>query len=274
MPSWPLRGKLSMLQLTRNTIRYVPAQYPRYYIDLCSGFSTYLERLPHRFRGELRRKVRRFIESSGSSPIWREYRDPADMAEFYGLAHQVSKRSFQGRLGGGLPETEEFRSQLALLAQQNLVRGFILCHGDRPVAYELSRANGDCLTGEYCGYDPEFRRSSPGTVLLYCVLEHLFVERSFTKLDLGTGDAEYKALLATGSILCGNLYYFRRSGRNLCLVGAHCAVRGAWRCIARTLDIARVRGRLKKLLRSGGTEEQAQSPAGSFRSSNRSSRHT
>jgi len=256
MRARPLPARLPLLDLTRDTIRYVPVQYLRHYVDLSGGFAAYVRKFSRRSRSELQRKVRRFSEDSKASPVWREYRCPAEMPEFHRLARQVSERSFQARLGVGLPVTEEFRSQLAARAAQDSVRGFILFHGNRPAAYELCHANGGCLTGEHCGYDPEFARLSPGTVLLYCVLEHLFAQQSFARLDFGAGDAEYKASFATGSVLCGDIYYFRKSRKNFCLVAAHCALRGAWWCAAKTLDFVRLRRRLKKLLRRSDPREE------------------
>jgi len=250
LPSRPVLGRLPTLHGTPNIIRYVPAQYSRYYIDIAGDFQSWLQGLSHQCQRELRRKLRRFAESSGAAPLLREYRSPREMTEFHRVARAVSARSYQERLGTGLPATKEFLDELIALADAEGARGFILFHRDRPVAYELCQADGDCLSGEYCGYDPEFRRLSPGVVLLYCVLERLFAERDFRIFDFGRGEAAYKATFATGSTFCADIYYFRRTGANLFLVCAHRAVRAVWSAIAKMLEFFGIKRRLRNFVRT------------------------
>lgn len=257
MPSHPIRETLSRVELTKNTIRYVPGQYRRYYIDIQGSFSEYLGRLPSKERLELRRKRRRFAESSGGVQYYREYRLPGEMTEFYELSREISKRSFQGKLGVGIPNSEKFRSDLVRLAGEGRVRGFLLLHRGCPVAYEYCRVYGDCLTGELCGYDPEMRRSSPGSVLMFCILEQLFREQIFQYWDFGTGEAKYKAFLSTGSRTCADVYYLSRNIKNSGIIAAHCALRAAWWCTGATLDMMRLRSRLRKMLRTREKERSS-----------------
>jgi CelD/BcsL family acetyltransferase involved in cellulose biosynthesis len=42
------------------------------------------------------------------------------------------------------------------------------------------------------GHDPAFGQFSPGTVLLFLILERLFAERRFRVFDFGGMAAEYK----------------------------------------------------------------------------------
>jgi CelD/BcsL family acetyltransferase involved in cellulose biosynthesis len=126
-----------------------------------------------------------------------------------------------------------------------------LFYGERPAAFALCRANGAWLTGELCGYDSALSQLSPGNTLMAYILERLFAEQRFQRLDFGTGEADYKAFFATGSVPCADVYYFRRSVTNIALVIAHWATAVVWQCTTRILDMLNVRNRLKKLARNG-----------------------
>ena len=186
----------------------------------------------------------------GSTPF-REYRSAKEIRAFYDSALTVSRQSFQKRIGHGLPEDPGFLAKLIRLAEQDKVRGYLLFYDDRPAAFNLCYVNGDWLTGELCGYDPSLSHLSPGNALIGSILERLFEEQDFRMLDLGTGDADYKAFFATGSVPCTDVYYFPRTLKNIALVIAHWATAVLWQWTTRMLDALHVKDRLKKLARNG-----------------------
>lgn len=247
--SHPIENSLSTLEFGPAVIRYVTAHYPRYYVRLNGTFEEYLQRLSRKRRGELRRKMRKF--SRAGTPAFQEYRTPEEMRDFYQSALSVSRLSFQKRIGHGLPEDPEFVARLIRMAEQDRVRGYVLFYEDRPAAFTLCYVNGDWLTGELCGYDPSLSQLSPGNALIGWILDNLFKERRFKVLDLGTGDADYKAFFATGNIPCADIYYFPRNAKNTTLVLAHRATTVLWQWTTKILDALQVRYKLKKLARNG-----------------------
>jgi CelD/BcsL family acetyltransferase involved in cellulose biosynthesis len=204
-------------------LRYVPAQYQRSFIDLEGSFPDYLKKFSSKLRWTLLRKVKRYAKHSGGEIRWRTYRDPTEMVEFHRLARKVSKRSYQELLGAGLPDGDEFQAQLRALAAQNRAREFILFSGDRPVAYMFCEISKGIVLSNYVGYDPEFQRWSPGTVLLYLALEHLFAEGGYLAFDFGEGGRQHKEIYSTHSIFCADIYLFRRSARTVPVVLLHAA---------------------------------------------------
>lgn len=247
--SHPVKQSVATLEFGPAVIRYITARYPRYYVHLSGTFEQYVQRLSRKRRGELRRKMRKFARV-GSPPL-REYRSPAEISAFYESALVVSRQSFQKRIGHGLPEDPESVARLMRMAEQDRIRGYILFHEDQPAAFTLCHVNGDWLTGEICGYDPSLSHLSPGNALIGSILERLFEEQRFQMLDLGTGDADYKAFFATASVPCADIYYFRRNLKNFALVIAHWTTSILWQWTIRLLDALRVRDKLKKLARNG-----------------------
>jgi CelD/BcsL family acetyltransferase involved in cellulose biosynthesis len=242
----PLREPLPRWSVTGHTVRYVTTQYRRHYIDLRNDVPACFERRSSETRRTLRRRIRHFEEVCGAQPIFREYKLQSEMPEFYALARNVAQHT--GRSYKGLPRHASFPEELVEMAERDAVRGFILFHGETPVAFNLCRAIGDCLTGDKCAHDEGYSKWSPGAVLRYCLVNRLAEEGKFRLLDLGPGDASYKESMATGSRLFANVFYFRRKPRYLTILWSHWAFSATTRGLVKSLDALHIRERLKTML--------------------------
>lgn len=251
-PSYPISEPPPILSVRARSIRYAPIQYQHSLVETRgTTFETYLKKFSSKSRSTLLKKVRRFAEHCGNANPCREFQKPEEMAEFHRLARAVSTKTYQERLlHSGLPDTEAFRQQLEQDAARDQVRGYILFDGARPVAYLHSPSQGEYLLYEHVGHDPEYDAFSPGTVLLYHVIERLFTAGRFHALDFTEGEGKHKEFFSTRSILCADLYYFRRSVGNRLLLRCHQGLRNASRAGVVLLDRIGLKARIKKLLRS------------------------
>jgi CelD/BcsL family acetyltransferase involved in cellulose biosynthesis len=250
----PLTGPIPRVSLLENTIRYAPHQLARYYIDLSGTFEAYLGKFSSKTRSTLKKKVRRFAERSGGTIDWKEFRRPDEMAEFHRLARQVAEKTYQEKLlQAALPDTDEYRAEMARLAGEGRARGYLLYLEQRPVAYLYCPIQDGAVLYEFLGYDPGERDLSPGTVLQYLVLERLFAEGGFTVFDFTEGPGQHKELFSTGQVLCADLYYFRRGARGAGVVGSHLALGEATKGAIALLERLKIRERLRKYLRSRHT---------------------
>lgn len=252
--SQPCPESISRLSRTAGVLRYAPSTYRHYYIDLKGTFTDYLKTFSGKSRSTLQRKVRKFAEFSGGAIQWRAYRRPEDILDFYRLAREVSAKSYQEQLlHSGMPDTEAYRDELCRKAANDEVRGYILFHEQRPIAYMVCPEFNGALFYDHLGYVPEFREWSPGTILQYLALESIFNDGRFSFFDFGEGEAAHKEFFSTGHLLCADVYYFRLTLRNLLRVSLHVALLTATETTGKILQMLRIKARIKRLIRQKAT---------------------
>ncbi len=224
VPAQPVEYDTPRIVLLPGMVRYTGPLATRHLVDLRGTFADYLRKFKGKHRSELGRTVRKLAELSGGRVDWREFRSPDEMAGFYRLADEVSKKSWGAEVGGrGFAGTLR-EADLRSLAGLGLARGYVLFHAEQPVAYIYCSAHGELLYPDHIGYSREYAKWSPGSVSLYLLLEGLFAKRRYHYLDLGEGILWYKSFFATHSIPCVRVIYFRRTLRNLAIVSAHHAL--------------------------------------------------
>lgn len=229
---------------------YVPAQYPRYYIDMQQSFAEYKSKFSPKTRSTLSRKVRKYAEYCGGSISWKVYRSPSEMADFFRLARIVSRTTYQERLlDAGLPDSAEFCEEMERLAQQDCVRAFLLFHQDRPVSYLYCPISNGVVLYAYLGYDPDYMNFSVGTILQWLALECLFDEKIFRFFDFTEGESEHKKLFATGSVQCANVFFVRDNLRNMCLLQAQRVVDRLGKVTGNKLNQLGLKSKIKKMMR-------------------------
>lgn len=238
----------SGLLFSPDWIRYVGPPTNRYSIDLRGTFAGYMKKFGAKSRYNLMRSVKKFSELSGGQICFREFTCEQQMQEFYRLADEIARHSWGARRGQSSFGDRLTLPELSRLARKEMARGFVLLHGDRPIAYVVCRAFDQHLLYEFVAYDQRYAKWSPGSVLLYLLLERLFAERRFQRLDLGEGTLGYKSFFATDSTRCARVMYFRRSLHNIALVSAHYGISSASVAAGRVLRAVGMKQKLKRLM--------------------------
>lgn len=232
---------------------YVPLQYQHCYIDLRLDFAAYKAKFSSKTRSTINRKIKKFSEHCGGRVIWKAYKSPAELHEFYRLARAVSMKTYQERLlGSGLPESDEFVREMETLAAGDQVRAYLLFDGEAPVSYLYCPVRDNTLIYGYLGYDPAYLKLSVGIVLQWLALEDIFDERRFLMFDFTEGQSEHKLLFATNVLSCAHVIFLTRTLQNRLLVRCHLGMArfSAW--LGRTLDRLGLKVRVKRLLRFAG----------------------
>jgi CelD/BcsL family acetyltransferase involved in cellulose biosynthesis len=250
----PVSEVLPRVARVDGALRFVTAQFRQDYVDLSGDFAGYLGKFSSKSRQTLNRKVRKFKEYCGEGFGWRVCRLPAEMAEFHTLAREVSAKTYQERMHeAGLPEGQQYVDWLVEEAARDAVRGYLLLNGAMPVAYVLCPIVQGILVYKYLGFDPEYSDLSPGTVLHYLMLESLFSERAFKMLDFTMGEGEHKRFFANGSVDCANMLFLRPTVGARVAIASKVASDALSAVIGKTLQIAGVKSRIRRLLRGQRT---------------------
>ena len=226
----PVGRRFATMRFERGALQYAARYGDRYVVDLQGSFSEYLRKFSKKSRGNLQRTAKKFATGSETvSPI-REYRSASEIRAFRDIAVAISRASYKSALGWGFEEKESFARQLEFDAAAGRVRGYVLMSDDQPAAYVFCRIDQNIIVYKHIGYAARFAHHSPGTALLYLILQRLFDDEEFHLLDFdGTEYYAYKEFFATRAISCARVFWFRPRLPEVALFGAHWVLMTTWR---------------------------------------------
>ena len=194
--------------------------YRRHYIDMCADFADYMAQFSGKTRSTLRRKGRKLADEAGGYNVT-EHRTPAEVEAFLAEALPLSARTYQARLlNAGLPEGPQARRVMLEAAEADRFRAYLLHTKGQPIAYLALPVTGQTLLYAHLGYDPDWARLSPGTVLQIDALERLFAEQRYRWFDFTEGDGAHKELFGTGFAACSSLVLLEPTLANRALLSA------------------------------------------------------
>ena len=218
IPGFPFSRNVPVLQFPPGMIQYMSWSDIRFLISISGTFSDYLQSRSPNTREQLNRKTRRWRALVQGEPAIKEFRGATQMREFYLIASPLSQKTWQAKIGAKLEEIDR-PEDLLRMAAADQARGYILFCGDRAAAFQLCYVQGTTIVTSQTGFDPDFAGFSPGTNLLYLLLEKLFAEREMEFLDLMEGTAfRYKASFGTLRVPSKRFLYFRRSPGTLSFI--------------------------------------------------------
>lgn len=253
MNSCPVSRSSKRITVQDGVIVYCMARYDHHYVDVQTSFEDYLGKFKSKTRATLKKKAHKFLQVGQDGAYFRKFTTPTEMDTFLKLAAVVSAKTYQHRLfDRGIPSSREFRLGVMEQAERNLVRGYLLYLGSIPVAYTfVPFVSEGVILYDYNGYDPEFGKLSPGTVIQYKVIEDLCLDRDAKIYDLCVGEDEHKTLFSTNSTYCADILILRSSLKNMLFVFTHHALASFSAKAGNILDRFQLKRRLKKLIRRG-----------------------
>ena len=237
-----------------NFIRYTPNVYKRYFAELNTDYDTYLKSFSSKTRSTIRRKVKKFLQSSNGDVEFKSYKTATEVNEFFSIATELSSKTYQENLlGVGLPTSEEYKQEMLVQADENKIRAYLLFYDNKAVAYLFLTSRGDSLIYDYLGYDPEYMKWSVGTVLNWLAFEELFKEQTFSMLDFTEGESQQKSTFSTASLTCANTFFIKKSYVNRCFLLAHLGIDEVSKYLGNLLDKLGIKAKIRKWLRHGMT---------------------
>jgi CelD/BcsL family acetyltransferase involved in cellulose biosynthesis len=235
-------------------LSYVKHPDVLYLLDLVGDFQTYLKKFSTKSRQNLQRSVKKYLARQAGQPAMEICTDEAQMGHFHREAVAVSRQTYQYKLlKAGLPEDERFLHHIQGLAKQGRARGYLLKDGGKSIAFAWCRLEGERLVYDVVGYLPEHSDLSPGTVLLYQIVQDAFELEGCKLLDFGPGHAQYKSMFATRKEEFIDLYLLRPSIKNRMMLGAHWWLILLSENAGRVLERLGLKQRIKRLMRMLGS---------------------
>ena len=234
------------VKLMRGVIRYLlRSPYNHYLIPLKGSFKDYCAKFKSKGY-KLNRKVRRFKKNCNSKMIFKQYDNVKYLNEFLRYASLISRKSYQHRLyKAGLNLTEPFIEYTTFLAEHGYFKSYILFDGAAPVAYLYGTLIDGLYEARKTGYDPEYKRLSPGTVLWFKAIENLFSDENAFTFDTTKGQARFKKYFGSESIQCTHLYYLPRSFFNYIFVLTHLFYNKLHDLIRKIVSTSKFLGKIK-----------------------------
>lgn len=246
----PVDTALVKLTTMGKMLRYVPFQYDHYYTDLSGGTDAYLRHFSRQSLRKIRRRIRDLQAFGKGQMRMEEFTNPAQIEQFLADSAQIAAKTYQVRLlKTGLTSSSATLERIRRHARDGQALGFVLYLNDLPIAFDYSFVRNGIVFGDYLGYDPQYARWSPGTVLTFMIFERLFKEGRYRFFDHGQGEGYHKQLFSTGSVRCADIYYLRNLLRNRLVITLHCACDGIAAGLARTMAATNIKGPLKRLVR-------------------------
>lgn len=197
---------------SRDYFSYLPyGNRPWFWIELGAGFEEYLGTMSGKARYNLRRQVRELGKTLGGAPELIQVDSVGQIGEFAEQVARISARSWQHRvLGPTAADTDRSLSAFRDLARRGILRSFLLRCGPEPCAFVVGYQFDGVYYYAQVGYNETLGHLSPGTSLLYLLLEALFRKNTPWALNFGIGDAVYKRRFANRQISDASVFLLRR----------------------------------------------------------------
>lgn len=251
-PRLSVSNELAQAKITRQNqnIYYIRQVFKNHFIKLddFESFDGYLSKFSAKSRSTLKRKVKK-AENLGFSH--KVYENPEDVEEFHQYACLVGEQTYQKKLfDAAIPKSESYKQKIIDEAEQGRFLGLILFKDEKPCAYLYCPIIENLYVYAYLGYLHEYAKSSPGTVLQFKALEHIYANALKAQyFDFTEGDGAHKQLFATDHKVCCNVLVLNASLSNILLVKSQSMIDSLSNRIGALLDKYQLRNKLKKLIR-------------------------
>jgi CelD/BcsL family acetyltransferase involved in cellulose biosynthesis len=125
-----------------------------------------------------------------------------DIGSFVERASAIELNSWQYRVvGPQISTSQDECERLTQLANHGIFRSYLLRCGDLYCAFLKGFQYGGVYYASWCGFDQGLAELSPGKALWYFVIRDLFDHSTPKRLNFFWGDAWYKKLFATETLV-------------------------------------------------------------------------
>jgi hypothetical protein len=222
-----LHESKELRRCARVCLSWEPAPHPQ--VTLPENFEQYLGKFKSKTRWNWKRRIRQLREHGAGHLELIRIEHAADVKAFLEEATTISRQSWQWEnLGQQMDDSDGECRRYMQFADRGILRSYLLRCRNAPCAYVRGFQYGNVFYYSRVGFDESFAAFSPGTVLLYLMIEDLCACRRPERLNFQEGYWDYKRLFATECPAKQDFVLIRRGARpaNQLLMGAHRSYRG------------------------------------------------
>ena len=199
---------------------------PHYWIALPEDFEKYLAKFSSRKRYNLRAAAKKIAAARPETLRLVRVETPEQVESFVTDAVAVSRRSWQqARIGDRIEDSEAQRAQLLDLAHRGLLRSYLLQCGATTYACAIGWQHADTYHGVEIAFDQDHAELSPGTVLLYLIIQDVISHNRAQRFDLGIGAGAHKQQFSNASFDDASVLVLRPTAAARVLVASHALLR-------------------------------------------------
>lgn len=211
-------------------------------VELPASFAAYIAKFKHKKRYNLSRQERLLREHAGGRLELRRIENVDQVRSFREAVVAVMQDSWQGR--AAIPEAYTIVDDpgpFEDLARRGLLRSYVLECGGEARAFVLGYQHRDVFHYAEIAYSETVQRFSPGTTLLYMLIQDLLMYRTPRLLNFGIGDAPYKREFGNVHFEDASMLLLNRTFRAAAVRLAHSAFRELVQVVSRRLRDPRFR---------------------------------
>lgn len=199
---------------------------PHYWIALPENFEEYLAKFSSRKRYNLRTAARKIAAARPEPLRLVRVETPEQVEAFVTAAAAVSRRSWQqARIGNRIEDSDAQRAQLLDLARRGMLRSYLLQCGGTTYACAIGWQHAGTYHGVEIAFDQDYAELSPGTVLLYLIIEDVITHKSAKRFDLGIGAGAHKQQFSNASFDDASVLVLAPTAKARLLVTSHALLR-------------------------------------------------
>jgi hypothetical protein len=198
----PLYNAVTKLQAGAFVRRATRKKSVRWLIRMPTTFDDYMMSLRPTTRKAVIRDGRLFQKQN---PEFHTIRHPAAVEKFLRDGESISRLTYQWNVGERLCNDEATRRRMIQLAERGQFRGYLVYVNGKPCAFAWGETNQHGVFSYHTpGFDPQYRKVSPGTATLMWVIRDLIENTNCKLFDFGMGgdDLGYKSRFGNVSLEC------------------------------------------------------------------------
>jgi hypothetical protein len=216
---------LDQLKQKKNSgwLFYCPEPSCRYYwIQMPSSFEEYLREFNSKERNDVKRATKVMAARGAGKLKLERITSVQQIPAFLQAAGEIASKSWQKCLvGRKLGEPAARLELLASMAEQRILRSYLLTSGGIPCAFVVGFQTNGIFSYYETAYDERWAKLSPGRALLYLLLQDLFSHETPRVFYFGPGDMDYKRLFANRDGCEITLLILRSNLSNRLRIAAH-----------------------------------------------------